>query len=107
MIKIEKDIFVRDRHGVKRTAFVAGAEVEEYHINAVKRGNAIVNPEDLPGAKKETKTLPVEEKPEKEAEQKEEKKEEAPKSEPKKEAEPKAEPKKEDAKETKKETPKK
>lgn len=99
MIKIEKDIFVRDRHGVKRTAFVAGAEVEEYHINAVKRGNAIVNPEDLPGAKKETKTLPVEEKPEKEAE----KKEEAPKSEPKKEAEP----KKEDAKETKKETPKK
>ena len=67
MIKIEKDIFVRDRHGVKRTAFVAGAEVEEYHINAVKRGNAIVNPEDLPGAKKETKTLPVEEKPEKEA----------------------------------------
>lgn len=104
MIKIEKDIFVRGRHGVKRTAFVAGTEVEEYHINAIRRSNTIVNPEDLPGAKKETKVLPAEEKPEEEVEKK---KEETPKVELKKGDEPKAEPKKVEADETKKETPKK
>ena len=46
-IKIPKDIFARDKYGVKRRVFTAGQVVEGYVVNAILRSNTILNPEDL------------------------------------------------------------
>jgi len=47
-VKIEKNIYVRDKYKVKRQAFTAGQEVDVNEYNAVLATNAVVNPEDLP-----------------------------------------------------------
>jgi hypothetical protein len=47
-IKIEKDIFVRDNFGVRRTVWMAGQEVEPHVYNAILRTNTVVNADDLP-----------------------------------------------------------
>lgn len=54
-VRIEKNIYVRDKYKVKRQAFTAGQEVDVNEYNAVLSTNAIVNPEDLPTAPKPTK----------------------------------------------------
>jgi hypothetical protein len=72
-IKIIKDILVRDRLGVKRTAWVAGDTVAPYVYHAVLKTDTVLNPEDLPVApnteqvtrslntgRMETKVLPEE-----------------------------------------------
>lgn len=47
-IKLEKDIYVRDKYGVRRHAFIAGTEVDEYFFKSVVTNETVVNPEDLP-----------------------------------------------------------
>lgn len=47
-IKFEKDIYVRDKYGIRRKAFVAGSEEDAYVLDAVARNNEILNPKDLP-----------------------------------------------------------
>lgn len=47
-IKIEKDIFMRDRLGVKIAQWLAGQLVPAYVYHAVVKSNTILNPEDLP-----------------------------------------------------------
>jgi hypothetical protein len=47
-VKIEKNIYVRDKYKVKRQAFTAGQEVELASYHQVLATNAVVNPEDLP-----------------------------------------------------------
>jgi len=58
-IKIPKDIFARDKYGVKRRVFVAGQVVEGYVINAILRSNEVLNPEDLGVALKNTEDTKV------------------------------------------------
>jgi hypothetical protein len=55
-IKIPKDIFAKDKYGVKRRVFVAGQIVEGYVVNAVLRNNTVLNPEDLGVKLKDTDT---------------------------------------------------
>jgi len=47
-VKIEKDVYVKDRFGVRRRAFVAGTEVDELKYNEVFRLSVPVAPEELP-----------------------------------------------------------
>ena len=56
-IYIEKTIYARDKHGVKRQVFIRGQFVEPHVYEAVLRTNTIVNPQDLPKA--ETKDVPI------------------------------------------------
>jgi len=48
MIKIDKDIYVRDEYGVRWQLFAKGTEVDEFKYNEAFRLNVPVNPEDLP-----------------------------------------------------------
>jgi hypothetical protein len=61
-VKIEKTIYVRDKHRVKRQAFLAGQEIELQEYYAVLSSNAVVNPEDLPivPKKQQPRSLAVE-----------------------------------------------
>lgn len=54
-IKIEKNIYVRDKYKVKRQAFTAGQEVSQHEYDAVLSTNSVINPEDLPKKPKVTK----------------------------------------------------
>lgn len=47
-IRIEKNIYVRDKNKVRRQAFTAGQEVDQYEYDAVLSTNAVINPQDLP-----------------------------------------------------------
>lgn len=47
-IRIEKDIYLRDKHNVKRREWLAGQIVDSYIYHSVLRTNTPVNPEDLP-----------------------------------------------------------
>lgn len=58
MIKIEKEIYVRDRYGVKRTQWLPGDIVPSYIYHSVLRTNTPVNPEDLPVEPKTEPTTP-------------------------------------------------
>jgi hypothetical protein len=49
-VKIEKDIYVRDKYGVRRHAFMAGHEVDEGFYHSVLSTDTPVNPDDLPVA---------------------------------------------------------
>lgn len=47
-IKIEKNIYVRDKYKVKRQAFTAGQLVDQFEYDAVLSTNSVINPQDLP-----------------------------------------------------------
>lgn len=54
-VKIEKNIYVRDKYRVKRQAFTAGQEVDLFEYDAVLSTNSVINPEDLPQRPKASK----------------------------------------------------
>lgn len=62
-VYIEKDIFVRDKHKVRRQAFIAGEYVDRHAYDSVISTNSVENPQDLPNLTKakvkvmETKVL--------------------------------------------------
>lgn len=57
IVKIEKDIYVRDSYGVRRQVWVAGQEVKRPVYNAVLNTNSVVNPDDLPDVEPKAETL--------------------------------------------------
>lgn len=69
-IVFDKPIYVKDRYGVKRQAFMPNMPVEDYVVAAILRKEEVLNPEDLPKGLKpepvvvgemEVKVLPKEE----------------------------------------------
>jgi hypothetical protein len=56
-VKIEKDIYVKDKYGVRRHAFIAGDEVDESFYNLVLSTDTPVNPDDLPKAVNKSKQV--------------------------------------------------
>lgn len=45
---IEKTIFVKDKYGVVRQAFLAGTYEKVYVVRAVAKADTVLNPDDLP-----------------------------------------------------------
>src|SRR5687767_7893507 len=47
-VKIEKDIYVRDKYGVRRHAFIAGTEVDRDFYNQILTTDTPLDPDALP-----------------------------------------------------------